>query len=99
MDFKTIKDVNHYLYDNIDEFRAFGHKEDVVTDWRKGNQGDWILTDDGCICQILKKGKTSKRGIYVRTVCGSFMSSQKSHKILGNNGISENIWCFSDNIR
>ena len=99
MDFKVIKDINYYLYDNIDEFRAFGHKEDVITDWRKGNEGDWILTDDGFICQILKKGTTGKRGIYIRTVCGSFMSSQKSHKILGDNGISENIWCFSDNIR
>ena len=45
MDLITIKGINHYLYDNIDEFRAFGHKEDIVTDWRKVNQDDLILTD------------------------------------------------------
>ena len=102
MDLKTINGINHYLYDNIDEFRAFGHKEDIVTDWRKGNKDDWILTDDGCICQILFKGKMKsgkKNKTYIRTVCGSFLYSRKNNKILGNNGISKNIWCFSDNIR
>ena len=101
MDFKTIKDINHYLYDNIDEFRAFGHKEDVVTDWRKGNKGDWILTDDGCICQILFKGKLksgSKNKTYIRTVCGSFINSRKNHKILGNDGISESMYRFSNEL-
>ena len=96
MDFKTINEINYYLYDNIDEFRAFGHKEDVIADWRIGNKGDWILTDDGCICQILFKGKL-KNKTSIRTVCGSFINSRKNHRILGNDGISESMWRFSSN--
>ena len=99
MDLITIKGINHYLYDNIDEFRAFGHKEDIVTDWRKGNQDDWILTDDGCICQILFKGKLKsgkKNKTYIRTICGSFINSRKNHRILGNDGISESMYRFSN---
>jgi hypothetical protein len=100
MDLITIKGINHYLYDNIEEFRAFGHKEDVIVDWRKGDEGDWIFTDDSFICQILKKGKMksgNKKKTYIRTVCGSFINSRKNHRILGNDGISENMYRFSNN--
>jgi len=102
MDLKTIKNINHYLYDNLEEFKAFGHKESVVASWRDGNEGDWVYTDDGFICQILKKSKVSHPGYktartMIRTVCGSFICEQKSHKILGENGIAENIYTFSGN--
>ena len=102
MDFKSIKKVNHYLYDNLDEFRAFGNTDDVVSNWRNCNEGDWVYTDDGYICQILKKSKVSHPGYktsrtMIRTVCGSFICEQKSHKILGENGIVENIYTFSGN--
>ena len=100
MDLKTINKINHYLYDNLEEFRAFGHDEVVVSSWRKGNEGDWVYTDDGHICQILKKSKVNhptikKPRTMVRTVCGSFICEQKTHKILGENGIAENIYTFS----
>ena len=102
MDFKSIKKVNHYLYDNLDEFKAFGNTEDVVSNWRDCNEGDWVYTDDGYICQILKKSKVSHPGYktlrtMIRTVCGSFICEQKSHKILGENGVVENIYTFSGN--
>ena len=35
----------------------------------------------------------------VRTVCGSFICEQKSHKILGGNGVVENIYTFSGNYK
>ena len=35
----------------------------------------------------------------IRTVCGSFISEQKSHKIIGEDGIAENIYTFSGNYK
>ena len=102
MDLKTINKINHYLYDNLEEFRAFGYNEVVASSWRKGNEGDWVYTDDGYICQILKKSKVSHPGYktlrtMIRTICGSFICEQKSHKMLGDKGIAEDIYSFSGN--
>ena len=102
MDLKKIKNTNHYLYDNIDEYKAFGQTEEVLSDWRIADEGDWVYTDDGYICQILKKSKVNHPNYktprtMIRTVCGSFICEQKSHKILGEDGVVENIYTFSGN--
>ena len=61
MDFKNIKGKPNYLFDNLEEYQAFGFTDAVLDDWRDGNEGDWVYTDDRYICQILKKkcGKPS----------------------------------------
>ena len=102
MDFKKIKNVERYIFDNIEEFKAFRPKEEVMGSWRHGNEGDWVYTDDGYILEILKKSKIShpsykNQRTYIRTVCGSFIVEQKSHQILGEKGIAENIYTFSGN--
>ena len=102
MDIKTIKGKEHYLYDDLEEFKAFCPNKSVFCNWREGNEGDWVYTDDKFICQILKKSKVSHPGYktartMIRTVCGSYICEQKSHKILGENGIAENIYTFSGN--
>ena len=104
MDLKTIKSINHYIYDNLEEFKAFGHEESVIASWRNAKEGEWAYTDDGFICQILKRSKVTHPGYkslrtMIRTVCGSFICEQKSHKILGENGIAENIYTFSGNYK
>ena len=104
MDFKTIKDIPHYLFDSLEEYKAFGNDEEVVDSWRNGDEGDWVYTDDGHICQILKKSSISHPGYktprtMIRTVCGSFICEQKSHKILGEDGVVENIYTFSGNYK
>ena len=100
MDIKSIKGKEHHLYDSLEEFKAFCPDKKVSCNWRKGNEGDWVYTDDKFICQILKKSKVSHPGYktartMIRTVCGSYICEQKSHKILGENGIAENIYTFS----
>ena len=55
MDLKVIKGNNHYLYDDITEYKALGPGQPIVGNWRHGDEGDWVETDDGYICQILKK--------------------------------------------
>jgi len=102
MDYKTIKNKPHYIYDDLKEFKAFRPNEEVKGTWRNGNEGDWVTTDDGFILEILKKSKLSHPSYktprtYVRTICGSYIVEQNSHKILGEKGIADNIYAFSGN--
>ena len=104
MDFKNIKGKPNYLFDSLEEYQAFGFTDAVLDDWRAGNEGDWVYTDDRYICQIRKKSAVSHPGYktprtMIRTVCGSFISEQKSHKIIGEDGIAENIYTFSGNYK
>mgnify|MGYP006406679285 FL=1 len=102
MEIKEIKGIAHKLYDDVDEFKAFCPNEEIVGTWREGQVYDWILTDDGCVCQILGKAKLNHPGYkklrtMVRTVCGSFIVEQKTHTMLGEHGVAENIYAFSGN--
>ena len=96
MDFKTIKGVNHYLYDNIQEFKAFRPDDYAVDDWRRAQEGEWALTDDKFACQILKKGFIAGKP-FVRTVCGTYFTKAAKRKMLGEEGIAECIYSFAGN--
>ena len=54
MEIKTIKGLEHRLYDSYDEFKAFQGNIILKDDWRDGNEGDWVYTDDHHVVQILK---------------------------------------------
>jgi hypothetical protein len=102
MDFKKINGIDRYIYDNLEEFKAFRPKDAVTCDWRRGKEGDWVYTDDKYILEILKKSKISHPSYksprtYIRTICGSFIVEQKSHQILGEQGVARNIYTFSGN--
>ena len=102
MEFKEIKGKKHYLYESIEEFNVFCPDSKVVGDWRNGLEGEWIYTDDDYICQILRRSRLSHPGYkiprtLIRTVCGSFIVEQKTHQMLGDNGVAENIYAFSGN--
>jgi hypothetical protein len=71
----------HYVYEGIEEV-----PQDllVTPDWRDGEIGDWILSDDECVIQVLRKGemKTAKgrnkvRG-YIGTCTGTFTTDKKT---------------------
>ncbi len=94
MDLKTIKGINHYLYENIQEFKAFQPDGYLVDSWRKAQEGEWALTDDGYVCQILKKGFISGKP-FVRTLCGTYFVKSTKRKMLGEEGIAECIYSFS----
>ena len=102
MEFKKIKGKEHRLYDNMAEFMAFNEKLAVSGDWRRGNEGDWVYTDDLYVCQILRVfyvtvPSSGKRQKCIRTVCGSFVVGQKNVKMLGEYGVADNIYTFSGN--
>ena len=102
MEIKSIKGVEHRLYDNYDEFKAFQGNLTPKDNWREGDAGAWVYTDDRHIVQILKVfyisvPSTNKKRKCVRTVCGSFVCEQKNAEILGESGVAENIYTFSGN--
>jgi len=99
MDFKEIKNTKHYLYDSKSEFKVSHSDIPIRHNWRHGEEGEWVYTDDGFVCQILKKNKlkteTGKNTTYVRTVCGTFITTRMTREMLGENGIAENIYSIS----
>ena len=102
MEFKEIKGKKHYLYESNEEFNVFCPDLDVVTTWRNGLEGEWVYTDDMFICQVLKRAYLSHPGYktprtLIRTVCGSYIVEQRTHTMLGDNGVAENIYAFSGN--
>ena len=77
----TIKKQDHHVYEDLDEI-----PEDLVylKDWRKAEVGDWVLSDDACIIQVLRKNALTKprgkvRVVYTIGTCtGTFLISDKN---------------------
>ena len=73
-----------------------GFEPQIIQNWRLGNTGDWVSTDDGMFCEILFRGKlkrpSGKTDEYVRTVCGTHLCKDKN-EMLGE--IPDNIYTFS----
>ena len=68
--------IKHYVYDDTTEVPA---SIKVIADWRDGQVGDWVQTDDGCVIQVLRKGKMlRKKGTqyYIGTCTGTFPVSK-----------------------
>ena len=80
--------MRHYKVNKI-EHTVFESENEVPTtieyleDWRDGHQSDWVLSDDGCIIQILRAGtmlksKGKNRSVrYLGTCTGTFLVSDK----------------------
>ena len=96
MDLKTIKGINHYLYDSLQEFEVFNKDSYIIDNWRKAQEGEWAFTDDNYVCQILKKGFISGKP-FVRTLCGTYFVNSTKRKMLGVEGIAECIYSFAGN--
>ncbi len=73
---RTIKGVKHYAYESEAEFRTAHPNVPLIKKWKKAEEGDWCLSDDGKIVQILKKGcfvdKKKRDNNYIRTIIGMF---------------------------
>lgn len=100
MDFKEIKGIKHYLFDNLKEFKAFNPDKEVLGSWRDGRQSDWVYTDDMQVCQILKHSDiyddfAQNNKTLIRTVCGTYIAERDNMKMIGADGIPKNIYAFS----
>ena len=74
-----VNGVDHRVYDSDDEMPT---DLLVVSDWRNGRVGDWVMTDDVSVIQILRRGKMLRRmgkdkiREYVGTCTGTFPVSK-----------------------
>jgi len=84
MESTVFKQKKHYIFDTKKEFETHFMVEDgivpkFIEDWRKSEIGDWVLSDDDRIIQILGKKiykvKNSNRlQTFIRTVVGTFVT-------------------------
>ena len=79
---RKVNGVEHHLYRDVAEFREYHTSIGLVEDWRHSNKGDWILCDDGQVCQVLhlgvmKKADRAKETTFIRTIIGSFVCSPR----------------------
>ena len=85
---RKINKVNHPIYESIEEFKQYNANTDVVNDLRDGDEGSWIVSDDGQVCQVLKRGKlkvskdSDATKDYIRVPLGTFVCN-KTVKIEG----------------
>ena len=76
---RKIKKVNHPIYENVEEFQRYNPSGDVVSNWRKGTEGSWVVSDDGQVCEVLKRGTMLRRAgskqknYYIRVPLGTFI--------------------------
>ena len=77
----TVNKVQHTVFDSEDEIPANIH---YLREWRECVLSDWVLADDGCVIQILRKGSMVKpkgkvrKLEYVGTCTGTFIVSSKT---------------------
>ena len=105
---RTIKGIDHYVYDNIEEFQETHPNTIVRPDWRNSDENDWVYSDDDRIVQLLKVSKSvnhpNDRKNYkfakgwVRTVVGSFLN-RPNVKMDTDFDNHPNRYTFSTNIK
>ncbi len=73
MRYYKVKGIKHIVYDSEIEVPP---SVKIVRNWRMGNIGDWVLTDDECIIQVLRKGAMLRKNgerAYIGTCTGTFL--------------------------
>jgi hypothetical protein len=108
MESRRIKNIEHFVYDDIKEFKKHHPNTIVHPDWRKADENSWVYSDDNRIVQLLKVKKMvshhsdTKNYKYadgwVRTVVGSFIN-KKSTKMDTDFSSHPNRYTFSKTIK
>ena len=76
-----VNNAQYVVYESEDELPSDIYP---IKDWRKGVLFDWVLADDGCYIQIIRKGTMTKpKGkvrevAYIGTCTGTFIVSPKT---------------------
>ena len=81
MRYYTVNNVQYTVFESEDELPTNVYP---IKDWRNGSLFDWVLADDGCYIQILRKGTMTKpkgkvrKVAYIGTCTGTFIVSPKT---------------------
>jgi hypothetical protein len=90
-----VNGINHRVYEPED---TLPEEVKVTKNWREGDLGDWVLTDDECVIQILRRGKMLRskgknRVVYYIGTCTGTFTQRDSTKM--DTSKRENIYSFS----
>ena len=90
MEIMKIKKIPHLIFKDKTEFENYflgkvGTVPPLVENWKEGQEGEWVLADDGGVVQILKRANTNKDKVpsraWVRTVVGTFPINKYKDKM------------------
>ena len=90
-----VNTIDHTVYESDD---ITPENLIIQSDWRDGQVGEWVKADDGCIIEVLRRGKMKKKmgrnkiSEYIGTCTGTFLVS-KTVKM--DTSKRENIYSFS----
>jgi len=78
---RKIKGIDHYVFKDEETFRK-QFPDDTVKPWREAQVGEWCLSDDGKICDVIarnawKNTLTNKQEAVIRTLLGTRFISMK----------------------
>lgn len=96
---RIVAGIERVVYDSMEEFKGAYPDGLVNLDWRNGQEGEWVLADDGSIMEVLKRGgikpkdNSSPKG-YIRTPSGSFVIW---HKTQLDSNFRDDIYSFGEN--
>ena len=79
MRYYKVKSVKHVVYEIEKEVPP---SINIVRDWRMGVIGEWVLSDDKCIIQILRKGSMLRKNGeigYIGTCTGTHIISDNAY--------------------
>ena len=71
-----VNNIEHKVYDEGD---IVPNDIRITRDWRDGHVGDWVLADDECVIQVLRRGRMlrskgkNKVREYIGTCTGTFL--------------------------
>ena len=68
--------VNKIEYTVYDDFKEVPSDIQVIENWRNGDVGAWVKSDDGCVLQVLRRGTMARiNGTrdYIGTCTGTFI--------------------------
>tara|TARA_R110002167_G_scaffold208077_1_gene412137 strand:+ start:1784 stop:2506 length:723 start_codon:yes stop_codon:yes gene_type:complete len=74
----SVNRIKHMVYDNVDELPP---TIVPLKYWRDADIGEWVIADDDCVIQILRKGsmlRKNKSIYYFGTCTGTFTSGKNT---------------------
>ena len=77
-----------YVFKNKQDFEKFfmAYQGTVpeLKDWHDGYKLDWVLADDGGVCEIVMRGSMGKKNKvtphYIRTIVGTFLPNRRNRE-------------------
>ena len=66
---RKINKVNHPIYENVKEFQRYNPEVDVVSNWRKGTEGSWVVSDLAWLIKVLIGTRLRKKKQLKESFC------------------------------